>query len=116
METAAPRCVTATPSTVIPPPATGQTVIVETAYTAYVQTEITLPAGVTWAEVGHFYVKWGQLHLTLTDGRELAFDTNYLEPSEIETKYPDSTRILTPETDAVLAEDPASPPALPVVS
>ena len=83
----------------------GQTVLVETAYTAYINTEITLPAPLTWADVKRFWVKWGVLHAVLTDDRELTFALDDLDMDTLDYKRPDTTRILQPGTFAPLAGD-----------
>jgi len=94
------------PTTTTPTPhATGQTVIVETAYVVSSNTEVTLPASLTWADVVSHFVKWGRLHLSLADGRDLTFELDDPDMVSLDLKRPTTTQILTPDTYEPLAAD-----------
>ncbi len=80
-------------------------VLIETYYSAAAQTEIVLPAGVTWPDdVAEYDMVRDVLQIELHDGRVLRYPVNTLAPHDLDSCCPDDVRAVawTPPATALL--------------
>ena len=77
-------------------------IAIETTYSAFGTTVIDLPEGKTWADVAHYYIKWGRLHINFKgtpkdDYQEFQLDDVAMESDNY--KRPDQTMIWSVAAD-----------------
>ena len=72
-------------------------------YTTVNSTEVELPEGKTWDDVSNYWIKWGILYITWSDGQNQEINLS----SEFETgdtKFPDSYWVFTEDMNELIDE------------
>lgn len=77
---------------------------VETVYSLGVMTAIDLPVGTTQSDIKEVFVKYGRIQIFLNDGSVIESAENDADVSNIEWKYPDSTRLFPEDSSGEWAD------------